>query len=94
MSESMREPDLTQLRVAFNTARHKASFTFDQLAERSGVSRQTLINLSQGRHYGDLRTWLRLSAAFGVGLDDLIAPVWAQPAQSVANDAQPQRANG
>jgi len=50
--------------------------TFDELAELSGVSRQTLINLSQGRHYGDLRTWLKLSAAFGVGLDDLIAPVW------------------
>lgn len=70
------EPDLDQLRVAFNRARHASSLTFDQLSERSGVSRQTLINLSQGRHYGDLKTWLKLSAAFGVGLDELVGPVW------------------
>ncbi|GAB6857475.1 helix-turn-helix transcriptional regulator [Microbacterium xylanilyticum] len=70
------EPDLDQLRVSFNRARHAASLTFDQLAERSGVSRQTLINLSQGRHYGDLKTWLKLSAAFGVGLDELVSAVW------------------
>lgn len=70
------DPDLEQLRVAFNRARHEAGLTFDQLAERSGVSRQTLINLSQGRHYGDLKTWLKLSASFGIGLDELLAPVW------------------
>lgn len=62
--------------MAFNRARHASTLTFDQLAERSGVSRQTLINLSQGRHYGDLKTWLKLSATFGVSLDDLVRPVW------------------
>ena len=25
---------------------------------------------------GDLKTWLKLSAAFGVSLDDLVRPVW------------------
>jgi len=72
------EPDWTQLRVAFNRARYTASLTFDELAERSGVSRQTLINLSQGRHIGDLRTWVLLSAALDVTLDTLIAPIWCE----------------
>lgn len=84
------EPDLDQLRVAFNRARHAASLTFDQLAEYSGVSRQTLINLSQGRYYGDLKTWLKLSAAFGVSLDELVRPVWEQ-SQSDAPPSAPRR---
>ncbi|WP_029090392.1 helix-turn-helix transcriptional regulator [Brevibacterium album] len=76
MYDYVPEPDLSQLRVIFNRARHDAGLTYDQLAARSGLSRQTLINLSQGRHYGDLQTWLRLSATFEVGLDDLLSPVW------------------
>ncbi|MET8653821.1 helix-turn-helix transcriptional regulator [Nocardia aurea] len=70
------EPDLTQLRTVLERARHDAGLTFDQLAAVSGVSRQTLLNLAHGRHYGDLKTWLRLSKAFNVGLDELLAPVW------------------
>lgn len=49
---------------------------FEQLAERSGISRQTLLNISSGKYNGDLRTWLKLSAAFAASLDDLLAPVW------------------
>jgi len=79
------EPDLDQLRVAFNRARYAANLTFDQLAELSGVSRQTLINLSQGRHYGDLKTWLKLSAAFGVTVDELVGAVWSRPDNSTAS---------
>jgi putative transcriptional regulator len=86
---------MNQLRVAFNKARHAASLTFDQLAERSGVSRQTLINLSQGRHYGDLKTWLKLSATFGVGLDELVSPVWdgTSSTEATASD-RTRRAQG
>ncbi|MFT4156542.1 MAG: helix-turn-helix transcriptional regulator [Microbacterium sp.] len=79
------EPDLDQLRVAFNRARYAANLTYDQLAELSGVSRQTLINLSQGRHYGDLKTWLKLSAAFGVTLDELVNVVWTPSKESAVS---------
>ena len=85
------EPDLDQLRVAFNKARHASSLTFDQLAERSGVSRQTLINLSQGRHYGDLKTWLKLAAAFGMPLDELVAVVWESESSRGSAPAEPSR---
>lgn len=70
------EPDMTQLRVVLARARAEAGWTFDELSERSGVSRQTLLNLNSGKHAGDLKTWLKLSHAFGVGLDELLAPVW------------------
>ena len=74
MSES--EPELSRLRAMFNRRREEAGPTFDQLAEVSGVSRQTLLNVSSGRYHGDLRTWLKLSRAFGVGMDEMLGEVW------------------
>lgn len=50
--------------------------TIDQLAEAAGVHRQTIVHLGGGKYYGDLRTWLKISRALGVGLDELLAPVW------------------
>lgn len=50
--------------------------TFDELAEASGLARQTLLNLSAGRFYGDLKTWAILAKTWDVSLDDLIAPIW------------------
>ena len=70
------EPDLTQLRVIFNRRRHEIGMTFDELAEASGISRQTLLNLSSGKYHGDVRTWLRLARAFDASLDDMLAGVW------------------
>ncbi|MDR1513077.1 MAG: helix-turn-helix transcriptional regulator [Propionibacteriaceae bacterium] len=70
------EPDLSRLRLIFNRRREDAGMTFEQLAEASGLSRQTLLNILAGRYLGDLRTWLKLSRAFGVGLDVLLAEVW------------------
>lgn len=70
------EPDMAQLRTIFNTTRQNAGLTYEELAAQSGVSRQTLLNISSGKYYGDLRTWLKLSRAFGLGLDELVAPVW------------------
>jgi len=67
---------LSRLRNILNTHRAAANLTFDQLAAVSGVSRQTLLNISSGKYRGDLRTWLKLARAFEIGLDDLLQPVW------------------
>ncbi|MEZ2392069.1 helix-turn-helix transcriptional regulator [bacterium RCC_150] len=67
---------MTQLRHILNRRRAQAGLTLEQLAETSGVSRQTLLNLSSGRHYGDLKTWLKLSNAFGVDIGELLNDVW------------------
>ena len=83
MTPDLSEPDLSQLRAIIVRARHDAGLTLEQLAERSGVSRQTLLNLGSGKHHGDLRTWLRIAKALDRGLDDLLAPVWYQNPPSV-----------
>lgn len=73
------DPDLSQLRFIIGKARVDAGMTIEQLSEASGVSRQTILNLGSGKHYGDLKSWLKLSRALGVGLDELLAPVWQDP---------------
>lgn len=70
------EPDLAQLRGILVNRRSAAGLTFEELAELSGVSRQTLLNISSGKYNGDLRTWLRLSKALGLGMDEMLDPVW------------------
>jgi putative transcriptional regulator len=77
-----REPDLSQLRAILNARRHEAGLTFEQLAEVAGISRQTLLNISSGKYNGDLKTWIKLSSAFGVGLDEMLAPVIQDPSES------------
>ncbi|WP_147102877.1 helix-turn-helix transcriptional regulator [Nesterenkonia populi] len=70
------DPDLDQLKHILGKARVDAGMTLEQLAEASGVGRQTIVQLSNGKYYGDLKTWLKLSRALGVSLDELTAPVW------------------
>ena len=74
--QSNMEPDLSQLRAIFVNARARSGLTFEELAERSGLHRQTLTNIARGRANGDLRTWLLLARAFDTRLDDLLEPVW------------------
>lgn len=73
---------MSKLRDVFIDRRAAAGQTYEELAEASGVSRQTLLNISAGRYNGDLRTWLLLSHAWRVGLDDLVAPVWTERPES------------
>lgn len=70
------EPDLSQLRAIFVRQRDAAGLTYEELAERSGLSRQTLLNLASGKYHGDLRTWMLLARAFDTDLDSLLAPTW------------------
>ena len=70
------DPDLAQLRLIFNRCRYESGLTYDRLAEESGVSRQTLLNLNSGKYRGDIGTWLRLARAFGASLDEMFASVW------------------
>lgn len=70
------EPDMGRLRAVFTAQRKAHGQTFDELASTSGLSRQTLLNLSAGRYVGDLRTWAILARTWGMSLDELTAPIW------------------
>lgn len=50
--------------------------TFDALAEATGISRRSLLNISGGQSSGDLRTWLILARVWGVSLDELFVSTW------------------
>ncbi|MEU1800770.1 helix-turn-helix transcriptional regulator [Streptomyces sp. NPDC019937] len=66
------DPDLTALRLALARLRGKRGWTFDELAERSGLARRTLIDLERGRTTGSVTTWHALAHAFGVSIDQLL----------------------
>lgn len=70
---------MAALREVFNRVRADRAQTFDQLAELTGLSRRTLLNISSGTTIGDLRTWLILAKVWRIPLDELFAPVWGAP---------------
>lgn len=73
------EPDMARLAHAFKVHKANSGMTYDQLAEATGLSRQTLLNISAGRTYGDLRTWLILARTWDVSLDELTSSTWDYP---------------
>jgi quercetin dioxygenase-like cupin family protein len=52
--------------------RTQRSWTLDELAERSGVSRRMLVNIEHGSANPSIATLLRVSDALGVGLPSLV----------------------
>ena len=73
MSYPTRDPDFEALRLTLARLRNDHGWSFDELAERSGVSRRTLIAMEHGTTNGRLESWFRVAEAFGVGLPKLVA---------------------
>ncbi|UFQ13537.1 MULTISPECIES: helix-turn-helix transcriptional regulator [Streptomyces] len=66
------DPNLTALRLELARLRAERGFTYDELAERSGLARRTLIEIEQGRTIGSLKTWHALAHALDVPVDRLL----------------------
>jgi putative transcriptional regulator len=60
------DPNLSALRLVLSRLRAERGWSYDQLAERSGLSRRTVIEIEQGRTIGTLATWHALAHAFNV----------------------------
>lgn len=71
------DPDFDALRLELARLRADACWTYDQLAERTGLSRRTLIEIEQGRTVGTLNTWHALAHALGVSFDHLLGSMCA-----------------
>jgi transcriptional regulator with XRE-family HTH domain len=75
-------PDFKALRLRLSTLRAERGWTYDELEERSGVSRATLVTIETGAHRsrrpsspssrGSLETWWRIARAFDLPLSDLL----------------------
>ncbi|MGW7529815.1 helix-turn-helix transcriptional regulator [Streptomyces sp. NPDC054783] len=63
------DPNFSALRVELARLRGERGWTFDELAERSGLARRTLIDLEHGRTTGSLTTWHALAHAFDVPIE-------------------------
>lgn len=76
-------PNFVALRVRLGRLRAERDWTYDDLAERSGVSRATLIAMETGSSRarrpdapasrGSLESWWRVAHAFGIDLGDLLS---------------------
>jgi transcriptional regulator with XRE-family HTH domain len=58
-------------RVRADRARHR--WTLDEFAARSGISRRLLVQIEQGEANPSLATLLKLAAALGITLTELVA---------------------
>lgn len=67
------DPNLTALRLELARLRSERGWTYDELADRTGLARRTLIEIEQGRTIGSLKTWHAIAHAFGVPVDHLVA---------------------
>ena len=66
------DPDHDALRVTLARLRNERGWTFDELADRSGLARRTLIDLEHGRTTGSLTTWHTLAHTFDVPIEQLL----------------------
>ncbi|WP_207210575.1 helix-turn-helix domain-containing protein [Nocardioides zhouii] len=69
--------------------RQARTWTLDQVADRSGVSRRMLINVEQGTANPSVNTLLRLSDALGIGLQALVAVPQAEPFEVIRAGSAP-----
>jgi putative transcriptional regulator len=67
-----REPNFEALRLELGRMRGARGWTYDQLAERSGVTRRTLIAMETGTTNGRLASWFRVAQAFDTELSELV----------------------
>lgn len=66
------DPDLETLRLELARRRAAGGWSYDQLAERTGLARRTLIEIEQGRTVGSLATWHAIAHGLGVPVGDLL----------------------
>lgn len=66
------DPNLAALRLELARARADRGWTYDQLAERTGLARRTLIEIEQGRTIGTLKTWHALAHALDIPIGQFL----------------------
>lgn len=71
-----RQPDFEELRFALMRLRKVNSLTLDDLAERSGVGRRTLVQLESGKSNGSIETWFALAETFDISIGEMLAPLY------------------
>lgn len=66
---------MAQLAAAMKKRRAEVGLTFDELAERTGMSRRSVIDYEQGRSRGTLLHWYRIAAALDIRFSELMKAI-------------------
>lgn len=74
MDDQLTEELALAIGARIKQERQSRRWTLDRLAEASGVSRRTLVNVEQGTANPSVGILLRISDALGVGLPALVEP--------------------
>jgi DNA-binding XRE family transcriptional regulator len=69
---SLAVPNFGALRSEFRRLRSDAGLTYDALAEKTGVSRRTLISIENGQSNGSVETWYLIAGALEITMADLM----------------------
>lgn len=72
-------PDLDALRAELDRLRQTQGLTWEQLADRAGVARQTIFNV-RGSTEGSITTWFQIAWALDVPVGDLLSHLGGHPA--------------
>lgn len=75
MTDVTRKPNYAALRDQMRDLRDEHGITFDQLAEKSGVDRRTLLAMQKGTTNGRLDSWFSVAQAFDVKPGDFFSVI-------------------
>ena len=69
---ALNEQHISALQLEMSIRRAESGLTYDALAERSGVSRRTVISIETGTSRGSLDSWMRIYNALGCDFGALL----------------------
>jgi putative transcriptional regulator len=72
----VRTPDFEELRFWLARLRRERHLTLEQLAERSGVGRRSLVQLESGKSRGTLETWFKVSEGLDVEVGTVVSALY------------------
>ncbi len=75
MARSIPAPNYEALRHELSRLRAERGYTYDKMAELTGLSRTVLVNLETGHTRGSLETWYRVAHALAVPTADLLGRI-------------------
>lgn len=66
------DPDISRLAAEMKRRRADRGLTYEQVAERVGMSRRSVISYEQGQTLGTMRYWFRIADALDVPFSEFV----------------------
>lgn len=71
-----RTPDFEELRFYLARLRRERHLTLEDLAERSGVGRRSLVQLESGKSKGTLLTWFKIAEGLDLEIGAVVSALY------------------